>query len=346
MIVTLRLQRFFNSVNTTPIKMKKLLIITSVMAISLFSCTKQEDPENFNIAKALSVKVGVTPTKAIISGTVFPNGSSIGVQVRKAGQFNYQSGTMTNIMYTYNSAGTTWSTLTPIYLTNTPGEVYAYYPYVSVSDNLSAFNTIPVTVESAATTGSETDYMYATPLTGLNSVSNIAGKQNASLVMNHALTQISFYIYKNNYSGTGTITQFKIEDAVATNFVMTSSTPITMNIENGDLTGGLKGIITRTLAAPVTISSIIPNADIQILKTQVNATSILVPTSLMATGDVKFTFTIDGETYTATNTTAISWLKGKQYIYTARLDGTGLVILSAVITDWDTQPGDLIDIKS
>ncbi|OFZ07499.1 MAG: hypothetical protein A2322_06080 [Bacteroidetes bacterium RIFOXYB2_FULL_39_7] len=187
--------------------------------------------------------------------------------------------------------------------------------------------------------------MYATPLIGLSSVSNAVGKHNANLVMNHAFTQISFYIYKNNYSGTGTITQFKIEDAVATTFVKTSSTAMTMSIENGDIVGGATGIITRTLAAPVTVTSVVPDPDIQVLKTQVNATTILVPTASMAIGDVKFTFTIDGETYTATNTSAISWIKGKQYIYTARLDGTGLVILSAVITDWDTQPGDLIDIK-
>lgn len=325
--------------------MKKTLIITSVLAILLLSCTKQEGIDTVNFKRALSVKAGITATKSIISGTIFPDGSSIGVQVRKAGQFNYHSGTMTNIMYTYNAAGTTWATTTPFYLTNTLGEVYAYYPYVSVGDNLSAFNTIPVTVEASAATGSETDYLYATPLTGVNSVSNAAGKQNANLVMNHALTQVSFYIFKNNYSGTGTMTQFKIEDAVAPNFVKTSSPSMTMNIENGNLTGGSTGIITRTPAAPVTLTNVAPNADIQILKTQVNATTILIPTALMAIGDVKFTFTIDGETYTATNTTAISWLRGKQYIYTARLDGTGLVILSAIITDWDTLSGGLIDIK-
>ncbi len=325
--------------------MKKALFITPLLAILLLSCAKQETPENLNVKRALSVKVDIIATKAIISGTIFPNGSSIGVQVRKSGQFNYQAGTSTNIMYTYTSVGATWATATPFYLTNTLGEVYAYYPYVSVGDNLTAFSTIPVTINAAATTGSETDYMYATPLTGLNSVSNGVGKQNANLVMNHAFTQISFYIYKNNYSGTGTLTQFKIEDAVATTFVKTSSTAMTMNIENGNLVGGATGIITRTLAAPVTITSVVPDPAILVLKTQVNATTICVPTAAMAIGDIKFTFTIDGETYTATNTTAISWLKGKQYIYTARLDGTGLVILSAVITDWDTQPGDLIDIK-
>lgn len=325
--------------------MKKTLIITSVLAILLLSCTKQEKTDTVNVKSTLSVKVGINATKAIISGTIFPDGSSIGVQVRKAGQSNYQAGTMTNVMYTYTAAGATWATATPFYLTNTLGEVYAYYPYVLVGDNLTSFNTIPVTIDAVATTGSETDYMYATPLTGLNSVSNGVGKQNANLVMNHAFTQISFYIYKNNYSGTGTLTQFKIEDAVATDFVKTSSSAMTMNIENGDLSGGSKGTITRTLAAPVTITSVVPNPDILVLKTQVNSTTICVPTAAMAIGDIKFTFTIDGETYTATNTTAISWLKGKQYIYTARLDGTGLVIFSAVITDWETQLGDLIDIK-
>lgn len=325
--------------------MKKTLIITSVLALLFLSCTKQEEADTLNAKSALSVKVGITATKAIISGTLFPDGSSIGVQVRKTGQYNYQAGTMTNLMYTYTAATTSWATATPFYLTNTLGEAYAYYPYVSVGDNMSAFSTIPVTLEATSTTGSETDYMYATPLIGLSSVSNAVGKHNANLVMNHAFTQISFYIYKNNYSGTGTITQFKIEDAVATTFVKTSSTAMTMSIENGDIVGGATGIITRTLAAPVTVTSVVPDPDIQVLKTQVNATTILVPTASMAIGDVKFTFTIDGETYTATNTSAISWIKGKQYIYTARLDGTGLVILSAVITDWDTQPGDLIDIK-
>lgn len=326
-------------------RMKKTLIITSLLAILLVSCTKQEEIATDNVKSELSVKVGIVTTKAIITGTIFPDGSSIGVQVRKTGQFNYQAGTMTNIMYTYTAAGATWATATPLYLTNTLGEVYAYYPYVSVGDNLSAFTTIPVTIDATATTGTETDYLYATPLTGASSVSNGVGKHNANLIMNHAFTQISFYIYKSNYSGTGTFTQFKIEDAAATTFVKTSSTAMTMSIENGDLVGGSTGIITRTLAAPVTITSVVPNADILVLKTQVNATTILVPTAAMAIGDIRFTFTIDGETYTATNTTAISWLKGKQYIYTARLDGTGLVIFSAIITDWDTQPGDLIDIK-
>jgi len=324
--------------------MKRTLIITSVLALLLLSCTKQDGTDTVDAKSVLSVKVGIMATKAIISGTIFPDGSSIGVQVRKSGQFNYQAGTPTNIMYTYTAAGATWATATPFYLTNTLGEVYAYYPYVSVGDNLTAFTTIPVTITAAATTGSETDYMYATPLTGSNSVSNAAGDQNANLVMNHAFTQISFYIYKNNYSGTGTLTQFKIEDTDATTFVKTSSTAMTMDIENGNLVGGATGIITRTLATPVTLTSVVPDPDILDLKAQVNATTILVPTASMAIGDVRFTFTIDGETYTATNTTAISWLKGKQYIYTARLDGTGLVILSAVITDWDTQPGDLIDI--
>lgn len=323
--------------------MKKRLIFTSVIALLLMSCTKNENTETFD--SMLSIKVGITATKAIITGTIFPNGSNIGVQVRKTGQSNYQAGTPTNIMYTYTAAGATWATLTPFYLTNTLGEVYAYYPYVSVGDNLTGFNTIPVTVDATATTGSETDYMYATPLTGLNSVSNETGKEQANLVMNHALTQISFYIYKNNYSGTGVLTQFKIEDAAATTFVKTSSTAMTMNIEDGNIVGGSTGIITRTLATPVTITNVAPNPDVLVLKTQVNATTIIVPTAAMAIGDIQFTFTIDGETYTATNTTAISWLQGKQYIYTARLDGTGLVILTAIITDWDTEAGDLIDIK-
>ncbi len=319
-----------------------------MIATVLLSCSKQEELNPESAKTALSVKAGImvgTPTKAIIDGTTFPDGSSIGVQVRKLGQSNYLAGTLTNVKYTYAAAGTTWSTTTPFYLTNVLGEVYAYYPYAIVGDNKTAFSTIPVTIDATITTGAEIDYMYATPLTGVNSVSNATGKEKATLVMKHAFSQISFYVYKTNYSGTGTLTQFKIEDAAATTFIKTSSTALTMDITDGTLAGGAKGTLDRTLTAPVTLTAIAPDANIATLKGQVNATTLAVPTTAFAIGDIKFTFIIDGETYTATNNTAITWLPGKQYIYTAKLEGTGLIILSATITDWDTESGGLIDIK-
>ncbi len=282
-------------------------------------------------------------TKAIINGTVFPDGSAIGVQVRKNGEDFYQAGTSTNVEYTYASAGSTWSTTTSFYLTNTLGEVYAYYPYDAGMSNTAAFSTIPVIIDASAITGSETDYMYATPLTGANSVSK--ENNNASLVMNHAFAQVSFYVYKINYSGTGTFTQFQIEDAAATSFVKTSSVALTMDITNGTLDGGEKGTLTRTLATSVVLPDVAPAPNILDLKEQVNATTLVVPTGTFAIGDIQFTFTVDGETYTATNTTEISWLKGYQYIYTAKLEGTGLVIVSATITDWTAESGGLIDIE-
>lgn len=328
--------------------MKNFLLLAPVITIALLSCIQQPDLNLDEQNVMLSVKAGIMvdpSTKAIITGTTFADGSNIGVQVRKFGQNNYQAGTMTNVKYTYTAAGSTWATTTPFYLTNTLGEVYAYYPYVSVVDNMTSFSTIPVTIDASATTGNETDYMYATPLTGASSVSNATDKQNADLVMNHSFAQVSFYVYKNNYSGTGSFTQFKIEDADATSFVKTSSVALTMDITNGTLAGGEKGIITRTLVTPVVLSETAPGGDLATLKGQVNATTLVVPTTAFTIGDIQFTFTVDGETYSATNTTAISWLKGKQYIYTAKLEGAGLVILSAVITDWTTESGDLIDIK-
>lgn len=329
-------------------KMKKLTIFTLVVATALLSCTKEQDLNLENQKVALSVKAGImvepTTTKSIITGTLFADGAEIGVQVRQLGQYNYQANRRTNVKYTYTASGATWATSTPFYLTSILGEVYAYYPYAVVGDNASAFSTIPVTIDATATTGSETDYLYATPLTGENSVNNETGKQNVDLVMNHSFAQVSFYVYKDNYSGTGSLTQFKIEDAAATTFIKTSSTALTMDITNGTLVGGATGILNRTLAAPVVLTAVVPEAALADLKTQVNATTLAVPTTDFAIGDIKFSFIIDGEIYSATNTTAISWLKGKQYIYTAKLTGTGLVIVSATITDWSTEAGDLIDI--
>jgi|AGTN01.3.fsa_nt_gi hypothetical protein len=328
--------------------MKKTLFLSVIAAITLLSCTTNESeiPDTQQAVLSVNARIMVeTPaTRAIIDGTVFPDGSVIGVQVRKTGEDRYQAGTSTNVGYTLN--GSTWSTTTPFYLTNTLGEVYAYYPYASIGDNRTAFSTIPVTIDALAETGSETDYMYATPLTGDDRVSNATGENAADLVMNHAFAQVSFYVYKTNYSGTGTFTQFQIEDAAATSFVKTSSAALTMNITNGTLEGGVTETLTRTLESSVLLPAVLPATTISDLKDQVNATTLVVPTTDFGSGDIRFTFIIDGETYSAVNNTTVnSWLQGNQYIYTAKLEGTGLVIVDVTITDWTPIEGDLIDIK-
>ncbi len=329
-------------------------------AVVLAACSKQTnlllDPP---VLLGVNVGISMEPaTKAIITGTSFSEGSQIGVQVLKSADDQiYESGALTNIMFSVNGSGV-WSTLTPFYLTNTTGKVHAYYPYVDREsprgDNYELFNKIIVSVPASLTTGNETDYMYATPITDPGAiVSNATGRNTAALIMNHAMTQISFLVYKENYPGTGSFTAFSIEDAGATGHIIVNTNPtndLEMNITSGAITGGETGVIARTLAEARTLevaSAGYPSADAATLRTQVankGTTTLLVPTGEIAAGEVKFSFTIDGKTSTVNNSSLISWLPGKQYIYKVKLSGTALEITSVTITDWDPQVGDDVEI--
>ena len=323
--------------------MKKLLLIT-LSVTALLSCTKDHglNPENQDVALSVKAGIMVDPsimTKSIIIGSSFADGAEIGVQVLKGASI-YQTGAKTNILYTNNSG--TWSPETPFYLTSAEGNIYAYYPYVSVASNNALFTTIPVTITPGITTGAETDYMYATASTCSNADATIA------LTMNHALAQVSFYVYKANYSGNGSLTQFKIEDAAAeTSFIKTSSTALTMNIINGTIAGGSKGTLTRTLDTPVTLSATAPDPEgtAAALRAQVNATTLTIPTTLIGATDIKFTFTIDGVDYVIYNSSEITWAAGNQYIYTIKLEGTELVISDPTITDWSPVINDALTIN-
>ena len=250
--------------------MKKLLITTMTLAtialLFCLSCSKDNDLDLVNQKVALSVKAQIMAgssvmTKSIIDGELFAKGTNIGVEVvNNSSGGVYQTGARTNIKYTKGGGHhhgsnhnkgrcSSWSASTPFYLTSAVGNIYGYYPYNSnVGTNDEVFRTIPITINSAITTGDETDYMYATPGTCNN--------DNATeiLEMNHALAQVSFYVYKENYSGTGEFTAFKIEDTDnTTSFIKTSRTELTMDITNGLIAGGQVGSLTRILGSTVTL---------------------------------------------------------------------------------------------
>ena len=333
--------------------MKKNLFIAIVSAMTFMACSKQDSLQKIDISVPLSIKAGISieaRTKTIISGTTFPDGASIGVQVlNNSNEGVYETGALTNIRFTYSSATSNWSS-PGFYLTSTTGKVYAYYPYLTQGTNDALFTTIPATIPAVTNTGSDIDYMYATPLTDEGVlVSNAAGKNSATLTFNHALAQISFVVYKDNYPGLGNFSQFTIEDAVGgTNWIMVSKASgddLAMNISSGAITGGEKGIIGRILSVPCTLLTTPPSLDETVLRSQVNATTLVAPTVGMGASDIKFTFTIDGKLYTVVNTSALSWEPGKQYIYKVKLSGTDLSISSVTVTDWTTIVGDDIDIN-
>lgn len=325
------------------------ILLPLVFGLLLLSCDRDEYS---NEAVPLSIKAGIEKeisTKAIISGTSFPDNSRIGVQVLRASDDGiYEPGALTNVEFTYNSAQSSWLS-DGFSLTSTQGKVFAYFPFTDIGDNRELFTNININISSVAEHESDTDYMYAIPLTETSDlVNNTSGKNLANLVMKHALTQVSFVVYKENYLGTGSLTDFCIEDESETEWIKVSKIEdddLSMSIRDGSITGGTKGSIIRNCSTPIILTTDTPSEILQTLRSQVNATALLVPTGLMQSGDIRFKFTVDGKTSSAVNSSSISWEAGKQYIYKVKFTGTDISISSVTITDWTTQLGDIIIIN-
>lgn len=330
--------------------MKNVIIAVLSFAIVIGGCSKNNGLTN-NLYEELRVTATVvkgSQTKAIVNDDFFPVASSIGVQLLKFSDDSPYS-TKTNVMFTSDGSGN-WSSAEGYILNPLKAKVYAYYPYVSLSDDTQPFYTIPASVEAKANYDSDIDYMYATPL---EDFSNAPYNANSAinLQMNHALTQVSLLVYKDNYNGAGILTDFFIEDTnPGTGHILVNSDPVyfTMDIRDGSIAGGTEGIIERNLLTPLSIGQAssdpkFPADNLNELKLQVlekGVSALLAPTSLINSGEVKFSFVIDGNTYSVVNTSSITWEGGKQNIYTIRLSGTALTISQVSVTKWEPVKAD------
>lgn len=337
--------------------MKKTLIALLIGVTLINSCSKVDlmsggqTPADSKGPVVLKVKTPLlmhAETKSIIQGNTFPIGAKMGVQLLKfEDDAVYSQSGIANNEYSYIGGGV-WNSASGYILSSSKAKVYAYYPYVSLTDNSQKFLTVPISVDKQ--TESE-DYMYATPVVNLADVVSNANS-TITLNMNHALAQISILVYKENYGGLGELSEFSIEDAGVTSHIIVnkdSNNDLVMDITDGTVSGGQKGKITRVLTPnPVILknSSLdpeYPSSILATLKNQVNSdgvSTIIVPTGLIQPGDLTFSFVIDGNTYSINNGSQVTFEKGKQYIYKVKLAGTSLTVSSVTITEWTPVSGE------
>lgn len=281
---------------------------------ALTSCEEDPEPSPIHGPQPLSIKVNTSQdpaneTKAPITTTTLPSGSTIGITLVNDDGTAYDGRPYNNIKYTATGtdAAQTWAGESEVLLSSTSGSVYAYYPYSpSVTDPAN----IPV---SAA---SQTDYMYAIPATGIYD-----GERTAQLTMKHALAAVRLSIKKGNYTGTCNVTLVSVKgNAVATDATLNAKTGILSN-----RTGANTAI---SLSRNFTASSTAQNVDV-----------IVVPSG--ASSQLTFTITIDGKNYTCT-TAALSLLQGINYSYNLTINASGLSISGVTIDGWNyTDSGDL-----
>lgn len=291
--------------------MRKLFFYAFIMAMTVVNytftaCTSDQEGQLNELTSSqnqlkLNVNTSaITASRALIEETYLPDNSEIGVTLLASDGNAYDGKTYSNIKFTADgTTSQTWTGSSNILLSATPGNVYAYYPYSSSVTDITA---VPVE------TGTQTDYMYATEVTGVYDA-----ESEVDITMNHALSAIRFALKKGTYTGTGTVTSVSVTSTA-------TATSATMNSKTGVLSSfsGSGNEISVTKGISLTTSE--QNADV-----------IVVPTGTNAALTLKVV--IDGKTYSV-NTDALTLTKGNIYKYTVTVNATSLELSGVTVGEW------------
>lgn len=239
----------------------------------------------------------------------FVSGDEIGLFVSSGAVNSPYNGVASN--KNVKSAFTTvWTQATPVYLSSLMATIYAYYPW-----NAAATDGTAIDIDHT----SQTDYMYATPVTNINN-----RQPRAAITMNHALSLVQFDFKKENYTGVGSLTAISIANKTGgTSLISTGK----LNLTNGAITkGASKKPVTKATNLPQTIGTWNESTFPKML---------VIPTSSTATaGDIVISFTVDGQVYKWNVPAGTAWEQGKKNTYTVTIKGTALEVSPVTITPW------------
>lgn len=303
-------------------------------------CEKGLDDTKSNEPVELQINPIVALTRAVVAGGEQKGGTGAitEISVYATGAADYTDGN-NYAKYTYSSG---WANSDPdnkIYLTNVQATLYAYHP---ATDKVSS-GTIPVTVKATGTIATvdnsadnatiaaatdEIDYLYATPATA----DNTAAKRSVELKMKHALSMVSFRVYKENYTGAGSLTQIILKNDDGKT-ALTTGNPNALNITTGVVTqtSPIAATYTRTISG-YTLGTVPAANKLSLL--------VLPTTTAIPANEIKATFTIDGAPYTVALTAPTAsdtdgkWMAGNNNVYTVKLSGTELSISKVEVTAW------------
>ena len=279
------------------------LLFSTMLAIT--GCSNEESIPQTEQRTKLNISVGVKQSEArgVIKGSTLPDGSKIGVRLVGAGDAtDYQS--YEHVCYTASGTGDaqTWSTVNDIVLNETDGTLYAYYPYTEGID----MTAIPVDMTAA----DQIDWMYATPITGVDETN-----PNVEIEQNHALANISITLDKGSYAGEGNVSSIRVQSqgfATGGTFNAAQATPAFTEFT------GTGEAITRTLTE---------------VKLGDEATDMMViPTGKES--EVNIYVTVDGVEYLSTTSTK-ELKAGKIYDYTLLFSSTGVKVVKVTVKDWE-----------
>ncbi|HCT95257.1 MAG: hypothetical protein A2X19_00055 [Bacteroidetes bacterium GWE2_39_28] len=325
--------------------MKKIILSSLVIASLCTSCMKNNEilTERFSEAKLMPTLNSVN-SKSLIDDSNITN-ETIRVNVSKIdGSTSYL--TPTESKYTLTHSGTNWVLSDLLYLSTEKAVIYAYAPTPADPATVEegAYNTLTRKLDVQATLdmANQTDYLWSCQNKTEISAGNDINSTNPQihLTMNHALSLVSFVIYKENYTGSGAISQVKIGDLSASPSLTVNKAvdnDLKMSVATGAITGGEKtSLVTVVNVGNSITETSLASEDTEVLKTKVNAYTLIVPTTISDKTKVQFTFTIDSKDYSVTlsGVGGLNWIAGQQYIYKVKLSGTQMSIESVNVTPW------------
>jgi hypothetical protein len=322
--------------------MSRFLLIAFIL-ILFTGCRKNEHIADDRYALLSIVPVVNTDEATIAHHQSYINLFKFGIQVTNS------YGTELYFPYTKNlllSNSDKWVLSKPVCLSVVQAKIYAYYPYTSSEESISgigetAFVFINIPKEQAM--ASQTDYMYASQSTYLPNGNEpiYYANPNVTLELSHALSLISFVIFKEDFSGPGELSNIEISDKSNLSGLTINGSggeKLSMRLANGNIINGSTSskISVNSVQNSIT-ETVDPGVDEAQLKTMVNGYMYVVPALFLDRSNVQFALTIDNKVYTITHTGEgeLRWIKGYQYIYKLRLTATALTIVGIIITDWD-----------
>lgn len=271
------------------------LLLTTCAAFT--ACTEKEDI-NLDNNNKLQVTFGVNShgSRAINREISLPDGSQVGA--RLDGYAGYE-----NLVYTASTGKTPqeWTGNKNVVLSDVNGTLYAFYPYDEDID----MTAIPVEMTAA----DQTDWLYGTPVTGVNDLN-----PEVDVTMNHALANINLSIVRDTYVGTGEITSISVQsEGIASKgtFNAAQATPGYTAFTNAG--EALERSVTTTLGATAT--------DIMVIPTGTEAA-------------ITFFVTVDEVLYTV-KSAPLTLEMGNSYQYTLKLNSTFMSVDGVNVTPWN-----------
>lgn len=328
----------------------RIRIIMLFIITSLFSCSKNNEVTEINSSElTLRPTLGEVSTRTLIDNSNITL-NDIRIQISKADGSEYSIGNSKLIL----SYSTSWSLSSPFYLSANPATVYAYSPTpvspatVEVGEFSSLMRLL--TLSSTTEHMNQVDYLWAKQdkTTSLGAFDINYLNSNVSLKMNHALSLISFVIYKDGYANNGLLEQFSIIDNSASpSLIVSKSTnnDLCMSISNGAITGGTKvNSVTVNSISKIITEDIDPGLDPSVLKSKICCYALIAPVTIADKTKISFSFLIDGNIYSVnlTGSGPVSWLAGQHYIYKVKLCGTEILFDGVSVTSWSEAGNDIL----